>query len=381
MTANQNNNILTAFQSKRVWRLLKDTGIDRVSRESVDALNSLLTRRARGIATKAVEIADQDNREIVTEEDITRAVIMTSSIATFETQAEAPFVHYVWFISSGGTCLLSRSYSGLKFPDTIFSGLLTGILDLMSEVTGRMLEKLSTDNLTIHIRRIQPSAITVAVISDSDKSEPIDELTELLAMRFTEVFIDEIDKDVIDTSIFEEFEPVLDALVAGAGLKIPKETLKIIQKRTTLTEKQLEETVDATALREEMKRARELIQTLGVFSKGTDETVRQERVDSLLDESPDVTEIKAVLKQASQDLREADSDTSRSIVEEPSLEVTRKEVIQEIAKDFPEITLHAIMDEVRQREESKAISLSKTSTKKNKPIKVRKKTSKKKRKR
>ena len=381
MPTKQNNNILTAFQSRRVWRLLKNTGIKRVSQESVDALNSLLTRRARGIATKAVEIAEQDNRKTVTEEDITRAVRMTSSIATYETQAEAPFVHYVWFISSGGTCLLSRSYSGLKFPDTIFSGLLTGIVDLMSEVTGRMIEKLSTDNLTIHIRRIQPSAITVAVVCDSDNSDPIDELTQLLAMRFTEVFIDEIDKDVIDTSIFEEFEAVLDALVAGAGLKIPKESLKVIRKGTALTEKQLEETVDAAALREEMKRARELIQTLGVFSKESEDLVTPERFENILDESPDVTEIKAVLKQASQDLREADSDTSPIPVDEKSLEVTRKEVIQEIAKDFPDITLHAIMDEEKQKVESVNLDTEAETSKATKTVKSRKKKRKKRRKR
>ena len=103
----------------------------------------------------------------------------------------------------------------------------------MSEVTGRKIEKFSTYDLTTHIRRI--SEITVAVICDSDKKEPIDELTDLLALRFNEVFSKEISSDIIDTSVFDDFTPVLDALVSSAGLKIPKERLKVIKTSVSLS--------------------------------------------------------------------------------------------------------------------------------------------------
>ena len=326
----KNQSILLGFDQKECWQILKQTGISRVSRDSVDALNNLLTHRAREIAVKAVTLAAEKGREEVQEEDITQAVRMASAIPSYEVGKEAPVVHYVWFISTGGTCLLSRSYSGLEFPDTIFSGLLTGIVDLMSEVTGRMIEKFSTDDLTIHIRRV--GEITVAVICDTEKSDAIDELTDLLALRFADVFNVEIQQEIVDTSIFDDFAPVLDALVAGAGLKIPKDRLKSIKSSASLTDRQLEETVDAVALREEMRRAREMIQDLAVFKR---EGVPN--IEPLFHESPDVTEIKAVLRQASQDIREEFNGNEEQIHEIKTEDVSQEEVLKEISKDFPEI--------------------------------------------
>ena len=319
--------ILVGFQTNKVFKLLKNTGIPRVSKESVVALNKLLTRYARQIATKAVQYASESGRDTVRGKDITQAVRMTGTTTAYEIDQEAPVVHYVWFISSGGTCLLSQSYSGIEFPDTIFSGLLTGILDLMSEVTGRLIEKLSTGDLTIHIRRI--SEITVAVICDSEREEPIDELTDLLALRFSDVFSKEITLDVVDTSIFDEFAPVLDALVSSAGLSIPKEKLKVIKTSVSLTDKQLEESVDATALREELRRAKDAIQDLGLFKKNEIETVNPSTVKTMFNEPPDVTEIKAVLKQASQDIRIANGSVET--------ELSREGIMKEISKDFSEI--------------------------------------------
>ncbi|MHA1228701.1 MAG: histone-like protein [Candidatus Hodarchaeales archaeon] len=354
-------NSITKFSSAEIKKLLKRTGIPRISQDSIEALNRLITGRAKQIAAKAVQIASEFDREEVREEDITKAVRMSSPIAVFEVDHDAPFVHYVWFIGSGGTCLLSRSYSGLEFPDTIFAGLLTGIVDLMAEVTGRVIEKFSTDDLIIHIRRI--SEIIVAVICDSEKDEPIDELTDLLAHRFNEVFMEEVRQDVIDTSIFEEFTPVLDALVSSAGLKIPQHTLKVSKDAAALSEKQLEESVDAAALREALRRAKEQIQDLAIFKKdGNEEDIKAAEMGSLIDEPPDVTEIKAVLKQASQDLREeinGERDNEND-------ELSREEVMKEIKKDFGEI-----IDKEKTRSKVKT-KKTKTTKKKSKSRKVKK---------
>ena len=363
MSESQKQSILLGFDRKECWQILKKTGISRVSKESVEALNNLLTRRAREIAIKAVTLAAEKGREEVQEEDITQAVRMASAVPSYEIGKEAPVVHYVWFISSGGTCLLSRSYSGLEFPDTIFSGLLTGILDLMSEVTGRMIERFSTDDLTIHIRRV--GEITVAVVCDSEQSHAIDELTDLLALRFADVFNVEIQQEIVDTSIFDDFAPVLDALVAGVGLKIPKESLKIIKSSASLTDRQLEETVDAAALREEMRRAQELIQDLAVFRRE-----EPTKMKTLFSESPDVAEIKAVLRQASQDIREEFNDDGER-KQEPEIkieDISQEEVLKEISKDFPEIKQRISTDE-KEKPVKKA------------PKKPRKKTRRKKRKR
>ncbi|MFX0150073.1 MAG: hypothetical protein ACFFAJ_04790, partial [Candidatus Hodarchaeota archaeon] len=212
------------------------------------------------------------------------------------------------------------------------------ILDLFGEVTGRKIDKFTTDDLHIHIRRIRD--ITVTVICDSEQSDPINELTDLLARRFNQIFAKELEQEIIDTSIFDDFTPVLDALVSSAGLKIPKDRLRVIKSGGILTDKQLEETVDATALRQELKRAQKFIQELEVFKKDDrHEEVKHAKVTRMLDEPPDVTEIKAVLKQASQNIREEiNGDTPSLQIEVPEKDISREEILAEIATDFPEIS-------------------------------------------
>lgn len=313
------------LQSSNIRQLLKKQGNPRVSKESIRALNNLLTHRAKEISTKAVTLAQGHGREEIRKEDITKAVQMSSSFITFEVDIKAPVVHYVWFISSGGICLLSRAYSGLQFPDTIFAGLLTGILDLFREVTGRRIAKFSTDDLTIHCRKI--GEITVVVICDSEHSEPINELTELLAKRFDQVFSIEVSQDVVDTSIFEEFNPVLDALVSSAGLRIPTHSLKVLQSSASFTERQLEETVEATALRQELKRAQTMIQNSMVFQK-EDEPSHVPRVDNMLQVPGDVAEIQAVIRKASLDIRNEINGGSERKVQEEKLKT--KAVIEQV---------------------------------------------------
>ena len=366
MSKRRSQSIHLAFTTAECKRIIKKTGIKRVSQNAAVALNKLLTYRAREIAAGAVAKSRERNSQTVSSDDITYAVRMGSPVAGYEVDSAAPVVHYVWFISSAGTCLLSRSYSGLKFPDTIFAGLVTGIVDLMAEVTGRLIDKITTDELVIHVRRI--GEMSVAVICDSEQSKPIDELTELLALRFSEVFTNEISQEVIDTSIFEDFTPVLDALVSGAGLSIPKERLKVIgEQRLRLTDRQLEETVDATALRQELRRAHDSIQDFGLFRKEfPDEELEGADVDLDFDEPPDVSEIKAVLRQASKDIRqEYKSDNDIAASEDPSsVQFNSKDIREEVAKDLTEIVQQESEPQVEQKPKPK---------KKGKPRKRRRK--------
>ncbi len=335
MPKSKGKSLRLAFTTQECKRIIKKAGISRVSLDAAVALNKLLTHLAREVAAGAVTTSMEKNRKTVTADDITHAVRMGSSIASYTVDAQAPVVHNVWFISSGGTCLLSRSYSGLKFPDTIFAGLVTGIFDLMGEVTGRLIDRIVTDELTIHVRRI--GEVTVAVICNSENSDPINELAQLLAQRFSEVFDKEVNQDVIDTSVFEDFTPVLDALVSGAGLSIPKERLKVLHKQTTLTDRQLEETVAATALREELRRAQERIQDFDIFRKKQDDDPKS--VDIRLDEPPEVSEIKAVLRQAKMDIRDqyTSNNATASRPEEPQEEITPDEIRKEVAEDLTQI--------------------------------------------
>ncbi|MHA1444010.1 MAG: histone [Candidatus Hodarchaeales archaeon] len=336
MPKSKGKSLRLAFTTQECKRIIKKAGIQRVSLDAAVALNKLLTHQAREIAAGAVTTSMEKNRRTVTADDITHAVRMGSSIASYTVDDEAPVVHNVWFISSGGTCLLSRSYSGLQFPDTIFSGLITGIFDLMGEITGRLIDRIVTDELTIHIRRI--GEVTVAVICNSENSDPINELAQLLAHRFSEVFDKEVNQEVIDTSVFEDFTPVLDALVSGAGLSIPKERLKVISKRTTLTDRQLEETINATALREELRRAQERIQDFDIFRTKLDDG-EPKTVDIRLDEPPEVSEIKAVLRQATIQIRDeyqVNNSTTKND-EESQVEITPEEIRKEVAEDLTKI--------------------------------------------
>ena len=332
MPKKKGKSLRLAFTNQECKRLIKKAGIQRVSADAAVSLNKLLTQRAREVAAGAVTHCMDKNRKTVTADDITFAVRMGSPIASYVVDKQAPIVHNVWFISSGGTCLLSRSYSGLTFPDTIFAGLVTGIFDLMGEVTGRLIDRIVTDELIIHVRRI--GEVTVAVICDSENSEPIDELTDLLAQRFADVFIEEVNQEVIDTSVFEDFTPVLDALVSGAGLSIPKERLKVIQQQTRLTDRQLEETVQATALREELRRAQERIQDFDIFRTGRVEE-DSATVDIRIDEPPDVSEIKGVLREATKNIRDEYSTSTRP--EETEKEISPDEIRQEVANDLTKI--------------------------------------------
>jgi len=336
MPKSKGKSLRLAFTTQECKRIIKKAGIQRVSLDAAVALNKLLTHHARKVAAGAVTTSMEKNRKTVTADDITHAVRMESGIASYTVDKKAPVVHNVWFISSSGTCLLSRSYSGLNFPDTIFAGLVTGIFDLMGEVTGRLIDRIVTDELTIHIRRI--GEVTVAVICDSENSEPIDELADLLAQRFSEVFVEEVNQAVIDVSVFEDFTPVLDALVSGAGLSIPKERLKVLQKQTTLTDRQLEETVNATALREELRRARERIQDFNIFrtEQGDNDS---SSVDIRLEEPPEVSEIKAVLRQATIDIRDEYqvNNSTKTDEEESQEEITSDEIRKEVAEDLTKI--------------------------------------------
>ena len=121
MPKKKGDSLRLAFTNQECKRLIKKAGIQRVSLDAAVALNKLLTHHAREVAAGAVTASKDKNRRTVTEDDITFAVRLGSSIASYEVDKQAPVVHNVWFISSGGTCLLARSYSGVQFPDTIFA--------------------------------------------------------------------------------------------------------------------------------------------------------------------------------------------------------------------------------------------------------------------
>ena len=177
--------ILSLHECKKILKSVQKPK-ERIRTTAVEIFNVLLTNRGTQIAEMAVQLANEKGRDSITREDIALAhqIVQDESPFFLTLEEKAPMVHYVWFIGDNGTCYLSRSYSGLAFPDTLFSGLISGIINVCLEVTGRMVNKIITEDLVIHSRK--GSNITVVVVSDSESPEPIDELVGLLTSTFEE---------------------------------------------------------------------------------------------------------------------------------------------------------------------------------------------------
>jgi hypothetical protein len=125
-----------------------------------------------------------------------------------------PMIHYLWIINSNGAALFSKSYSGLQFPDTIFAGLLLGIVNMINEVSGRDLERLVIGDLSIYIQEVSP--IICAVISDDSKGIP--SLVKELGREFLRIYGHRISEPAIDVNVFGTFEKHARTIIRNWGI-------------------------------------------------------------------------------------------------------------------------------------------------------------------
>ncbi|MHA1989523.1 MAG: hypothetical protein ACW981_05095 [Candidatus Hodarchaeales archaeon] len=129
-----------------------------------------------------------------------------------------PMIHYLWIINSNGAALFSKSYSGLQFPDTIFAGLLLGIVNMINEVSGRDLERLVIGDLSIYIQEVSP--IICAVISDDSKGIP--SLVKELGREFLRIYGHRISEPAVDVNVFSTFEKHARTIIRNWGIvKLP----------------------------------------------------------------------------------------------------------------------------------------------------------------
>lgn len=254
----------------RVRKLLTDQGAQRIQKKAVQALIDEIVQFGTTISSLAIQEAKKAKRKTIKAEDIDCAL-------RFYEQGEQkndntdfhPFFHHIWLLDEeSGLPLLSKSYSGLKFEDTIFSGLLLGIINLMREATGRELHHLVLGDLTVHLRKID--TIYVASICDTDAPETIDRLTALIGANFIERYRDELQDQVKNIELFKEFETTLEEAVASSGMELP--TTVAIQatsplEAATLSRAAIEDFVTGAALKDDLQKALKVLREHPVFKK------------------------------------------------------------------------------------------------------------------
>ncbi len=179
------------------------------------------------------------------------------------------FFHHIWLLDEeSGIPLLSRSYSGLKFNDTIFSGLLLGIVHLMRESTGRNIQHFVLEDLKIHLR--SSNKIIIAIICDTDSPDIIDKLTTLIGINFIDRYREELLERTKDIELFKEFEAAIEEAVTSTGMDLPT---KIADKALfavevpTLSRESIEEYVSGAAIRGELQSALQTLREHPVFRK------------------------------------------------------------------------------------------------------------------
>lgn len=255
------------FKEDEIREIFTFVGAEKVSKTAIRALQDELS----DIGYSIVKIATQT----LTEDESLTANHLVRSARRFSTM-NLPVIHNLWIINSNGTCLFSKSYSGLKFPDTIFSGLLLGITNMCEEVSGRSLERLVLGDMSIHLRAVDP--ILVAIVSDNI-GDAVSLLVNQLGQRFIEVFGHRLDETAVDINVFTPFEHNVRDIIRSWGIALPNEvTGEGVQK--LLDPELIRESVIRAAQRKDLEIAFESLKSLPLFSK--DESELEDDLDRII---------------------------------------------------------------------------------------------------
>jgi hypothetical protein len=249
-----NHSQITFFTEDELRTIFIEAGAEKISKTAIRALQDELA----DIGYSIIKLATKT----LTEEDTLGAGHLVRAAKRFSTM-NLPVIHNIWIINSNGTCLFSKSYSGLKFPDTIFSGLLLGITNMCEEVSGRSLERLVLGDMSIHLRSVDP--ILVALVSDNI-GDAVSMLVNQLGQRFIEVFGHRLDETAVDINVFTPFEHNVRDIIRGWGIALPDEvTGEGVQK--LLDPELIKESVFRAAQRKDLEIAFESLKSLPLFSR------------------------------------------------------------------------------------------------------------------
>ncbi len=252
ITNNTSNNAV--FTEEEIRSLFNDVGAEKISKSAIRALHEQLIEIGHSITKIA--------STLVYEEDEMDSTHLLRAAKRFSTM-NLPVIHNIWIINSNGTCLFSKSYSGLKFPDTIFSGLLLGITNMCEEVSGRSLERLVLGDMSIHLRTVDP--ILVALVSDN-VGDAVSYLVNQLGVRFLEIFGHRLDETAVDINVFTPFEHTVKDIIRSWGIALPSEvTGEGVQR--LLDPELIRESVIRAAQRKDLEMAFSELKSIPLFTK------------------------------------------------------------------------------------------------------------------
>jgi len=254
---------LDFFTEEEIRTLFNSVGAKKIQKNALQLLSEVISEIGTSIIKIALTYINED--EEISDNHIMRAGKRFSSL-------NIPLIHNIWIISDNGTCLFSQSYSGLEFPDTIFSGLLLGIANMCEEVSGRQLEKLVLGDMAIQIRSVPP--VLVAVVADN-VGESVNILVKHLGEKFLESFGHRLGEVAIDINVFTPFEHTIKNIIRSWGIALPSEvTGEGVQR--LLDPDLIRESVIRAAQRKDIQYAIHELRQISLFSP------KEKRVEELL---------------------------------------------------------------------------------------------------
>ncbi|MFW9930022.1 MAG: hypothetical protein ACFFD1_11570 [Candidatus Thorarchaeota archaeon] len=260
------------FTEEEIRSLVDDISGMKFQKKAITILGEVIEDIGLSIVKLAVSLAPNDE---LTQSSLVRAAKRYVSL-------NIPMIHYLWIINSNGAALFSKSYSGLQFPDTIFAGLLLGIVNMINEVSGRDLEKLVIGDLSIYIQEISP--LICAVISDESKGIP--SLVKELGKEFLRIYGHRISEPAIDVNVFNSFEKNARSIIRNWGIvKLPTDAAGDAVSRL-LDPEMIRHGVISAAQRKDLKLAMAELKEIPIFNEEqttpfeqlVDQTFTQERI-------------------------------------------------------------------------------------------------------
>ncbi|OLS23810.1 MAG: hypothetical protein HeimC3_22820 [Candidatus Heimdallarchaeota archaeon LC_3] len=190
------------FSKIELKRLTISVGINKITESALMILGKYISDLGRIITLLALTNKNDTSSYSIDASDIKLA---HSNLSKYD----PPQIYYVWFISPNGTCLFSKSFNKMEFPDAIFSGMLLGMHVLVKELTGRSFERIDMGDLAMYI--YETSSIVCALVSKKDPNAKL--INQALVHEFLDIFGKKVFESAVDLNLFRSFDKVSRAIV------------------------------------------------------------------------------------------------------------------------------------------------------------------------
>lgn len=257
------------FTKIELKKLTTSVGISTITENALIILGKYITDLGRIITLMALKNKKDDFSRSIDASDIKLA---HHNLSNYET----PQIYYLWFISPNGTCLYSKSFSNMKFPDAIFSGMLVGMHVLVSELTGRPFERIDMGDLGMYL--YETSSIVCALVSKKDPKAKL--INQTLITEFLNIFGSKVFESAVDINQFRIFDKVSRAIIRD-WVFINPEIDAINEKKILVEVDSMEDQVISGYEKEDLSAAMEELRNMDVFK--FDDTLSEENFGELLE--------------------------------------------------------------------------------------------------